>query len=152
MDRGDGVVVLRIDFALAGGGVERGGLSLGGGLSDHLAIGCMVYIDDLEMVEGSRDAVDWAKVQLTVADEREVWYEELVGDTAYDKLVDLGRRHLKKIRVSGRSKRRWDADLTAQVRNVPRERKRVSYVCHPNVLRSEISHMRRMGRDQKEKC
>ena len=72
----------RIDFALAVGGVERGGLSLGWGLSDHSAIGCLVAVDDLELVVGHRDAVDWAKVQLTVADEDGGWYDSLVGDTA----------------------------------------------------------------------
>ena len=76
--KGDRVVVFRIDFALAGGGVERGGLSSGGSLSDHSAIGCLVAVDDLEVVEGSRDAVDWARVQLTVADKSKAWYAELV--------------------------------------------------------------------------
>ena len=37
--RGDGVVVTRIDFALAGGGVENAELSSGWGLLDHSAIG-----------------------------------------------------------------------------------------------------------------
>ena len=66
----------------------------------------------MEMVEGSRDAVDWAKVQLTVAHEREAWYRELVGVTAYDKLIVFRSRQLSKIRICGRSKRWWDADLT----------------------------------------
>ena len=103
--RGEGVVVSRIDFALAGGGAECWGLSSGWGLSDHSAIGCTVAVDDMEVVEGCRDAVDWGKVQLTVADEREAWYGELVGVTAYDKLVDFRSRNLKKIRICGRSKR-----------------------------------------------
>ena len=66
--RGDGVVMSRIDFPLAGGGVERGELSSGWGLLDHSAIGCLVAVDHMEMMQGSRDAVDWAKVQLTVTD------------------------------------------------------------------------------------
>ena len=57
------------------------------------------------MMESSRDAVDWATVQLTMMDEREAWYGELVGDTAYDKLIDFRGRHLKRIRICGRSKR-----------------------------------------------
>ena len=69
--RGDGVVVSRIDFALAGGGVVCGGFSSGWGLSDHSTIGCVVAVDDLEVVEGCQDAMDWGKVQLTVADEGE---------------------------------------------------------------------------------
>ena len=56
--RGDEIMVLRIDFALAGGGVERRGLSSRWGLSDHSAIGCVMAVYDLEMIEGCRDAVD----------------------------------------------------------------------------------------------
>ena len=55
-------MVSHVDFALAGGGVERGGLSAGWGLSDHSAIGCVVAVDDLVDVVGHRDAVDWFKV------------------------------------------------------------------------------------------
>ena len=54
----------RIDFALAGGGVERGGLLTGWALSDHLAIGCQVAVDGHKDVVGHRDTVDWLKVQL----------------------------------------------------------------------------------------
>ena len=69
--RGDGVVVSRIDFVLPAGGVEHEGLSFGWDLSNYAAIGCMVAVDDLEMVEAGHDRVDWAKVQMTVADKRE---------------------------------------------------------------------------------
>ena len=132
--RGEGVVVSRIAFALAGGGAECWGLTSGWGLSDHSAIGCAVAVDDMEVVEGCRDAVDCGKVQLTVAGESEVWYGELVEVTAYDKLVDFRSRHLKKIRICGRSKRWWDAELTEQVRKVRWERRRVGSVGHRNVL------------------
>ena len=91
-------------------------------------------------------------MQLTVADEREAWYGELVGMTAYDKLVDFRNRHLKKIRIFGRSKRWWDAKLTEQVRRVHRERRRVSIVGHRNGLRSEISRMKRMVKEKKDRC
>ena len=150
--RGKGVVVSRIDFALAGGGAEGWGLSSRWGLSDHSAIGCTVAVDDMEVVEGCRDAVDWGKVQLTVADEREACYGELVGVTAYDKLVDFRSRHLKKIRICRRSKRWWDAELTEQVRRVHRERRRVSSVGHRNVLGSETSRMKRMVKEKKDRC
>ena len=106
----------------------------------------------MEVVEGCRDAVDWEKVQLTVADEREAWYGELVGVTAYDKLVDFRSRYLKTIRICGRSKRWWDAGLTEQVRGVRGERRRVSSVGHRNVLRSEISRMKRMVKEKKDRC
>ena len=146
------MVVSRIDFALAGGGAECWGLSSGWGLSDHSAIRCAVAVDDMEVVVGCRDAVDWGMVQLTVADEREAWYGELVGVTAYDKLVDFRSRHLNKIRICGRSKRWWYAELTEQVRRVRRERRKVSSVGHRNVLRSEISRMKRMVKEKKDRC
>ena len=113
--RGGVVVTSRIDFALAGGGVERGGLSTGWGLSDHSAIGCQVAVDGLEGVVGHRDAVDWLEVQLVVEVEGEDWYEGLVGETAYEKWVDFRKAHLKKIRIRGRSKRWWDKELSSQV-------------------------------------
>ena len=51
-----------------------------------------------------REVVDWDRLAVTLADEDEGWYNDLVGGTAYDKLLDLRRRHLKSIRVCGRSK------------------------------------------------
>ena len=91
-------------------------------------------------------------MQLTVADEREAWYGELIEVTACDKLVDLRNRYLKKMRICGRSKRWSDADHTEQVRRVCRERRRVSSVGHSNGLRSEISWMKRMVREKKDAC
>ena len=41
---------------------------------------------------------------ITVADEGEGWNRELAGATAYDRLVDFRRRHLKWIQVCSRSK------------------------------------------------
>ena len=129
-----------------------GGLSSGWGLLDHSTIDYMVAVDNQELVEGCRDAVDWGKVQLTVADERETWYRELVGDTAYDRLDDFRRRHLKKIRICGRSKRWWDAELTEQIKKVRRGRRRVSCVGHRNVVHSEVSRMKRMVKEKKDRC
>ena len=87
-----------------------------------------------------------------MADEREAWYGELVGDTAHDKLVDFWTKHLRKIRICGRSKRWWDAELTEQMRKVCRERRRVCHVGHRNVLGSEISRMKRMVKKKKDRC
>ena len=150
--RGGGVVVSRIDFALAGGGVERGGLSAGWGFADHSAIGCVVAVDDLMDVVGYRDAVDWMKVQVTVEGEGEEWYVGLVGVSAYKKLIDFRRHHLKTIKICGRSKRWWDSELSAQVRVVRRERRGWRRVGHRNVLRSEIAKMKRMVKEKKDKC
>ena len=145
-------MVSRIDFALAGGGAERGGLSAGWGLSDHSAIGCVVAVDDLEGAVRCRDAVDWMKVQVTVEGEGEDWYEGSVGVSAYEKLVDFRRRHLKRIKICGRSKRWWDSELSAQVKVVRRERRGWRRVGHRNVLRSEIATMKKMVKEKKDKC
>ena len=150
--RGDGVVVSRIDFAIAGGGREPGSLVTGWGLSDHSAIGCMVAVEGFEEVVGYRDVVDWLKVQLTVADAHEGWYECLDGDSAYKRLVDFWRRYLTKIRICGRSKRWWDADLTGQVKAVRHARRTWCRLGHHNVLRAEIAKMKRMVREKKDRC
>ena len=36
-----------------------------------------------------REVIDWDNLAVTVEDEDEGWYGHLVGDTAYDKLLDL---------------------------------------------------------------
>ena len=150
--RGGDVVVSRIDFALAGGGVERGGLSAGWGLSDHSVVGCVGAVDDLVDVVGHRDAVDWLRVQVTVDGEEEDWYGSLAGETAYERLADFRRRHLRKIRIGGRSKRWWDSELSVQVKVVRRERRGWRRVGHRNVLRAQIAKMKRMVKEKKAGC
>ena len=98
------MVVSRIDFAIAGGGREPGTRVRGWGLSDHSAIGCMVAVEEFEEAVGYRDAVDWLMVQVTVGDEHKGWYECLDWDSAYVRVVDFRRRHLKKISICGGAK------------------------------------------------
>ena len=150
--RGNGVVVSRIDFAIAGGGREPGSLVTSWGLSNHSAIGCMMAVEGFEEVVGYRDAVDWLKVQVTVADEHEGWYECLDGDSAYERLLDFRRRHLKKIRICGRSKRSRDTDLTGQVTAVRGTRRNWCRLGHRNVLRADITKMKSMVREKKDRC
>lgn len=73
-------------------------------------------------------------------------------DMAYEKLIDFRNRHLKRIRICGRSQRWWDGELAVQVRKVHRERSRVSKVGHRNVLLSENSLMKRSVREKQDKC
>ena len=150
--RGGVVVVSRIDFALAGAGMEHGGLWAGWGLSDYSAIGCVVAVDDLVDVVGHRDAVDWLKVQVTVEGEEVKWYRTLTGESAYEKMVDFRRLHLKRIRICESSKQWWDSDLSAQVKVVRRERRVWQRVGHRNVLRAEIAKMKRLVKEKKDKC
>lgn len=82
-------MIFTIDFAIAGRGMEPSSLSSGWRPSDHSTIGCLVAVDELKDVVGYRDAVDWLKVQMTIADESEAWYRTLVGGFAYERLVDF---------------------------------------------------------------
>ena len=62
-------------------------------LSDHSSIGGLLVIDEVRRAD-RREVVDWDRLAATLADEDEGWYRDLVGETAYDKLLDLRRRHL----------------------------------------------------------
>ena len=70
-----------------------------------------------------RDTIDWVKVGVMLADEEDVWYNSLVGDTAYEKLVDFRSLYLKSVRILWRSKRWWDSELPKQVTVVCRARR-----------------------------
>lgn len=146
------MITSRIDFAIPGSGVEPSTLSLGWRLSDYSAIGCLVAVDDVKNVVGYREAVDWLKVLITVADKSEDWYGTLVMGSAYERLVDFRKRHLKRLKICGRSQRWLDADLSRQVKAIQRERQNWCCVGHRNVLRAEITEMKRMVREKKEKC
>ena len=145
-------VASRIDFAVVGGGARLGPLRSEWGLSDHSAIGGVVRVDPLVSVVDMREAVDWDAVALTVAEEEKGWYEGLVGGSAYERLVDFRRRHLKRIRICGRSKRWWDSDLSCQVRAVRRARRQWVSCGNRNVFRAEMSRMKRLVREKKDRC
>ena len=101
---GGGVVASQIDFAVEGGGAHLGSLGVVWGLSDHSEIGGVVQVASLEGLLDFREAVDWDAVVLTVADEDERWYGDLIGDSAYERMMDFWRRHLKRIRICSQSK------------------------------------------------
>ena len=75
-----------------------------------------------------------------------------MGETAYEKLVDFRRAHLKRIKICGRSKRWWDSELSSQVKVVRRARRNWQRVGHRNVLHSELARMKQMVREKKDKC
>ena len=106
----------------------------------------------MERVLDMREAVDWVAVAATVADDSEGWYKGLVGGTAYEKLVDFQQHHLKRIRICGRSKRWRDSDLSDQVRAVRRARRRWVACRNRNVFRAEVSKMKRLVREKKNRC
>ena len=50
-----------------------------------------------------------------LVDEDEGWYLDLVGETAYDKLLDLWKKNMKKLKVCGRSKPWWSGTIATQL-------------------------------------
>ena len=72
----------------------------------------------------SRKVVDWDGLVATLVDEDEGWYRDLVGETAYDKLLDLRWKHLKRLKVGGKSKRWWNGEIAAQLAVVRDYRRR----------------------------
>ena len=136
--RGGKEVASWIDFAVEGCRASLGSLKGDWGLSDHSMLGGVVRVNSLIEVVDTREVVDWAAVALTVAGEEEGWYEGLTGGSAYEKLVDFRRRHLKRIRICGRSKRWWDYDLSDQVRVVRRARRQWVFCRNRNVFRVEV--------------
>ena len=109
-------------------------------------------VDALVGVADWREAVDWDAVALTVGNVDEGWYEGLTGGSAYKKLVDFRRRHLKRIRICGQSKRWWDADLTDQVRPFRRARRRWVSCGNRNIFRAQVSRMKRLVKEKKDRC
>ena len=71
-----------------------------------------------------REVVDWDRLATTLADDDEGWYRDLEGETSYDKLLDLRRKHLKLLKVCGRSKRWWNGEIAAQLVVVRNHRRR----------------------------
>ena len=96
-----------------------------------------------------REVVDWVRLATTLADEDEGWYGDLVGETAYDKVLDFRRKHLKLLRVCGRSKRWWNGEIAAQLAVVRDYRRRNG---RNGEWVRERYRLRNMIRDGKRKC
>ena len=80
-------------------------------MSDHSSIGGSLVIGEVRRAD-RREVVDWDRLATTLADEDEGWYGDLVGETAYDKLLNLRQKHLKLLNVCGRSKRWWTGEIS----------------------------------------
>ena len=146
--RGRGVVQSRIDFVVIApdsGWTDEGADWL---LSDHSSIGGSLVIDEVRKTD-RRKVVDWDKLVVTLADKDEGWYRDLMGETAYDKLLDLRRKHLKLLRVYGRSKRWWNGQITAPLAVVRDHRRR--YGRNGEWVREQY-RLRNLIRDGKRKC
>ena len=82
------IVQSRIDFVITlpnGGWTSQDEDWL---LWDHVSIGESLCVGVLERVDG-REVIDWDKLAATLADKDKGWYDGLVGDTVYDRLLNL---------------------------------------------------------------
>ena len=109
-------------------------------------------MDALVGVTDFREVVDWDAVALIVVDKDAGWYGELAVDSAYECLLDFRRRHIKQIRICGRSKKWWDSDLSEQVRAVRCARRKWVSCCNKNVFQAEVSKMKRLVKEKKDWC
>ena len=82
-------------------------------MSNPSIIGGSLVFSEVKRMD-RREVVDWDGLAATLADEDEGWYGGLVGETAYDKLLDLTRKHLKLLKVCGKSKRWWNGEIAAR--------------------------------------
>ena len=117
-------------------------------LSDHLSIGRSLVIDEVRRAD-RREVVNWDRLAATLTDEDEGWYRDLVGETAYDKLLDLRWKHLKLLRLCGRSKRWWNGEISAQLAVVRDHRRK--YGRNGEWVR-ERYRLCNLIRDRKRKC
>ena len=146
--RGREVVQSRIDFVVTSPDSGWTGEDADWLLSDHSSIGGSLVVGEMRKTE-SREVVDWDRLAETLADEEEGWYGDLVGETTYDKLLDLRRKHLKLLRVCGRSKRWWNGENAAQLAVVRDHRRRYG---RNGVWVRERYRLRNLIRDGKRKC
>ena len=84
-----------------------------------------------------------------MADKDNGWYKDPVGDTVYDKLLDLRQKHLKLLRVCGKSNRWWNGEIAAQLAVVRDHRRR--YTRSGEWVR-ERYRLHHLIRDGKRKC
>ena len=146
--RGREVVQSRIDFLVTSPDSGCTDEETDWLLSDHSSIGGSLVVDEVRKAD-RREVVDWDKLAATLADEDERWYGDLMGETAYDKLLDLRRKHLRLLRVCGRSKRWWNGEITAQLAVVRDHRRRYG---RNGEWVKERYRLRNLIREGKRKC
>ena len=112
--RRGGVVQSRIDLVVSLPDSRWTGENDDWLLSDHASINESLVVGKVGRVD-EREVIDCDKLLATLEDENEGWYWDLVRETAYDNLLNLQQKHLKKLRVCGRSKRRWSGKIAAQL-------------------------------------
>ena len=117
-------------------------------LLDHSSIGQSLVVGEVRRMD-RREVVDWDRLGATLADKDEGWYGGLVGVTAYNKLLDLRRKHLKLLTVCGKSKRWWNEEIAPQLAIV-RDHRRM-YGCNGQWVRKRY-RLRNLNQDGKRKC
>ena len=148
----EGVVSSRIDFCVLSPDADWKSWNASWGLLDHCTIGGESLVEVGGGRELVREGIDYPLVACTLLDTDEGWYDGLLVESAYEKLVDFQRRHVKSLRIGGRSKRWWTPDLGAQAAKVRHARRggrgRLNWETH----RREVEVVRAMVKAAKEKC
>ena len=111
-------------------------------------MGGSLVVGEVVRTDG-REAIDWDDLAATLEDKGEGWYNDLRGETAYDKLLGLRQRQLRSLRVCERSKRWWNVEIAAQLAVVRDHRRR--YGRNGQWIR-ERYRLRNLIKDGKRKC
>ena len=146
------IVSSRIDFCMLSPDADWESWDASWGLSDHCAIGGESLVEVGGGRELVREGIDWPLVACTLLDADEGWYDGLLGESAYEKLVDFRRRHVKSLRIGGRSKRWWIHELGTQVAKVRLAHRGGRGGLNWEPHRREVEVMRAMVKAAKEKC
>ena len=93
--------------------------------------GLLIEVErDQKLVEVERESINWDRVDETLGKNKKKgevvsfdWYHKLKGNTKYDKLLQFRKDHLKKFRISSRSKRWWDDDLSDLLKKLRKARR-----------------------------
>jgi len=133
-------------------------------LSDHWAI--MAEMDwNGRLEEVVREKIDWHILggELNMAEEDEEkgdfhWYDELEGDTPYKKLKLLRQACCSTMRITEKSKKWWDEELTEQLK-ITRDTRRgkgsnrsLDQVARIKRWKTEKDKMRILVREKNKEC
>ncbi|RPB21075.1 hypothetical protein L211DRAFT_459581 [Terfezia boudieri ATCC MYA-4762] len=113
----------RIDSFLSRGAKRYGEVESAKLGSDHWAIIADMNWGDSQLRSVAKVVVDWKMLEELVEEKDDAWFERLEGGTPYDKPKTLRKICLKKPRITRKSKRWWDEELTKQLKAMRKSRR-----------------------------
>ena len=115
-----------------------------------------------------RKVVDWDRLKDTVkgvqeggVKEEDKWYDELLGDSPYNKLKSLHAEHLKTSRQGKWAKRWWDDEVGAQYKAVrkagrggvgPGDREKEKERRRVQTWKTEVARLKQLIQKKKREC